>query len=76
MPEMDGFDFLAQLRRRPQWQSIPVVVVTAKSLDSNDRARLNGNVARILQKGSYEREELLAEVRRLVGDRAPTSTVG
>jgi signal transduction histidine kinase/DNA-binding response OmpR family regulator len=76
MPEMDGFDFLAQLRRRPQWQSIPVVVVTAKSLDSNDRARLNGNVARILQKGSYEREELLAEVRRLVGDRAPASTVG
>ncbi|MBI4494086.1 MAG: response regulator, partial [Chloroflexi bacterium] len=63
MPEMDGFQFVTELRQRTEWQSIPVVVVTAKDLTTEDRLRLNGYVERILQKGSYSREELLGEVR-------------
>ncbi len=45
MPEMDGFEFLAEFRKTPQWRSIPVIVVTAKELTSEDRQRLNGGVA-------------------------------
>ena len=29
MPVMDGFDFLTVLRARPEWQHIPVIVITA-----------------------------------------------
>ena len=36
-----------------------------------DRARLNGKVQSILRKGTYSRDDLLAEVRRRVADRAP-----
>ena len=32
MPEMDGFEFMDELRGRPDWQDIPVVVITAKDL--------------------------------------------
>jgi CheY-like chemotaxis protein len=46
--------------------SIPVVVVTAKDLTPADRQRLNGYVEQILQKGAYNREALLQEVRHLV----------
>ncbi|MFN7971393.1 MAG: PAS domain S-box protein [Acidobacteriota bacterium] len=67
MPEMDGFTFTSELRKVDAWASIPVVVVTAKELTSEDRRRLEGHVARILQKGAYSREELQAEVRRLIG---------
>jgi CheY-like chemotaxis protein len=66
MPEMDGFTFVAELRQQEAWQSIPVVVVTAKDLTPEDCQRLNGYVERILQKGAHSREKLLREVRDLV----------
>ena len=60
MPEMDGFEFLAEMRQRVEWHDIPVLVVTAKDLTQEDRGRLNGSVERILQKSG--RDEMLEEV--------------
>jgi len=66
MPEMDGFEFVAEFRRHEAWRAIPIVVVTARDLSRDDRERLNGYVQKILQKGAHSREELLADVRDLV----------
>jgi signal transduction histidine kinase/DNA-binding response OmpR family regulator len=66
MPEMDGFEFVAELRKRQEWRTIPVVVVTAKDLTPEDRQRLSGHVEKILQKAASSREDLLREVRDLV----------
>jgi CheY-like chemotaxis protein len=66
MPEMDGFQFITELRKHEVWRSIPIVVVTAKDLTAEDRRRLNGSVEKILQKGAYNREALLSELRDLV----------
>ncbi len=66
MPEMDGFEFAATLRRRAEWSSIPVVVLTAKDLTEEDRLRLNGYVQKVLQKAGHSREEMLEQVRDLV----------
>jgi signal transduction histidine kinase/CheY-like chemotaxis protein len=66
MPEMDGFEFLAELRRQETWRDIPVVVLTAMDLTDEHRRRLNGDVERIVQKGAYGCEELLHEVGRLL----------
>jgi signal transduction histidine kinase/CheY-like chemotaxis protein len=66
MPVMNGFQFLRDLRRRPEWRRIPVVILTAKDLTVEDRAQLRGNVELILQKGLYTRERLMEEVRELV----------
>jgi two-component system, NtrC family, sensor kinase len=67
MPEMDGFEFLEELRRDEMGRGIPVIVVTGRELSAEDHRRLNGSVERILQKGTYGHDHLLAEVRRLVG---------
>jgi CheY-like chemotaxis protein len=68
MPEMDGFEFVAELRKRQEWRTIPVVVVTAKDLTLEERQRLSGHVEKILQKTAYRREDLLREVRDLMVD--------
>jgi CheY-like chemotaxis protein/anti-sigma regulatory factor (Ser/Thr protein kinase) len=64
MPEMDGFEFLVEMRSRAEWQDIPVLVVTAKDLTAEERSRLNGDVERVLQKGGAELDELLREIGR------------
>jgi len=66
MPEMDGFEFVVELRRHEAWRAIPVIVITARDLSAKDRRRLNGYVEKVLQKGAYSRDALLAEVRELV----------
>ncbi|MBI3269423.1 MAG: response regulator [Planctomycetes bacterium] len=66
MPEMDGFQFLEELRKNEAWRRIPVVVMTAMVLSNEDRARLEGGVERILSKADAGPEVLLDEVRRRV----------
>jgi signal transduction histidine kinase/DNA-binding response OmpR family regulator len=66
MPEMDGFEFLAELRGRPDGRDIPVIVVTAMDLTATDRERLDGDVARIVQKRATDQATLLREVSDLL----------
>ncbi len=66
MPEMDGFEFASRLHQQPEWCGIPIVVLTAKDIDAEDRVRLYGCVKTIFQKGAYTREQLLSKVHELV----------
>jgi CheY-like chemotaxis protein len=62
MPEMNGFEFLTELRVHPEWRTIPVVVVTARDLSEADRRRLRGAVERVIQKIGNAGDDLLREV--------------
>jgi CheY-like chemotaxis protein/anti-sigma regulatory factor (Ser/Thr protein kinase) len=66
MPKMDGFEFAVEVRRHPEWRSIPIVVVTSRDLTKEDRRRLNGHVETILAKQTDSREALLEQVRDLL----------
>ena len=66
MPNMDGFEFTATLRRNEAWQAIPIVVLTAKDLTDEDRQRLNGRVQSVVQKSGETLEAVLRQVRDLV----------
>jgi signal transduction histidine kinase/CheY-like chemotaxis protein len=66
MPVMDGFGFVMELRKVVAWREIPVVVVTAKDITDEDRRRLDGGVVSILQKGAYNREDLLKQVSEAI----------
>jgi len=62
MPEMDGFELLAEMRSRVEYRHIPAVVITAMSLTEEDHRRLNGEVERVVQKRGQPRDELLQEI--------------
>ena len=66
MPEMDGFEFIARVRAESRWRGIPVIVVTAKILNAEDLARLNGQVQRLVHKGEYSGKAVLAALDELV----------
>jgi signal transduction histidine kinase/DNA-binding response OmpR family regulator/HAMP domain-containing protein len=66
MPEMDGFEFLVEFRKTPEFVSVPVIVVTGADLNSNDRRRLNGGVQHILQKATSSQDDFLRQIRTLV----------
>ncbi len=66
MPEMDGFAFAAELHKHAEWRSIPMVVLTAKDLTSEELIRLNGNVHAILDKAGRSRADLMHQVRDLL----------
>lgn len=64
MPEMDGFEFIAELQKDKARRHLPVVVVTARDLDQDDHDRLNGQVAQVIQKRALTGTDLLKEIQR------------
>ena len=66
MPRMDGFEFVSELRKHEEWRSIPIIVITAKTLTKEDRLVLQGHVQKVLQKGDFTLDALLAELREIV----------
>lgn len=63
MPGMDGRQFLARLRSTPEWQGLPVILTTGRSVE--DVARENG--CDVLSK-PFSEVALLDRVRSLIGD--------
>ena len=59
MPIMDGFAFLDHAQLDPVWSRIPVVVLTAKTLEPQAVARLSQVSAAILTKGRGDTEQLI-----------------
>jgi CheY-like chemotaxis protein len=66
MPVMDGFEFVMHYRELEGCGETPIIVVTAKDLDQNEREKLLGGVERIVEKGALTRQQLLEQVRELV----------
>jgi PAS domain S-box-containing protein len=64
MPRLDGFGLIEQLRQRPDYAAIPIIVLTAKTLSSTEAARLRASVAQVIQKQGMEENTLIRELQR------------
>jgi GAF domain-containing protein/DNA-binding response OmpR family regulator len=65
MPDMNGFELLTVLRRDPRTRDLPVLVLTAKTLNPDEQAELAQAAQGVLPKTSLRRDRLLAEIYRL-----------
>ncbi|CAN0496737.1 unnamed protein product [Ectocarpus sp. 12 AP-2014] len=68
LPYHDGLEVLAQLRAQPAWESVPVLMLTAKAREAD--------IIRALELGAddyvtkpFQPDELLARVRRFLRKR-------
>lgn len=66
MPELDGFSVLDALKAKPETADIPIIVVTAKELTSEEKSRLQGRIHMLMQKGEFMNDDLADEVRSLL----------
>ena len=66
MPGMDGFQVLERLKEDPETASIPVIVVTAKHLSGQERARIQNLARSLLIKGEFLSDEFFEEIRALL----------
>ena len=66
MPGMDGFEVLERLHGDETWREVPVIIVTAKDLTREDVDRLNGRVVKVLQKGAYQRRDLVRDIQAMI----------
>ncbi|HRE29643.1 MAG TPA: pyridoxal-phosphate dependent enzyme [Anaerolineales bacterium] len=66
MPGLDGFGVLDALRADEALRGIPVIVVTARSLSSEERQRLASQAGAVWHKGEFLDDDLLVEVERVL----------
>jgi PAS domain S-box-containing protein len=69
MPNIDGFEFLARLRDKPEHDAVPVIVWTMKDLTTDDHKRLHRVAQAVLLKG-YDRNVSLTQQMRTLLKRA------
>lgn len=66
LPDISGVEVVDRIRGHGIDRSPPIALITAHDLSSTDRARLNGGVQAVLQKGGLSMAQLLEEVSQIV----------
>jgi signal transduction histidine kinase/CheY-like chemotaxis protein len=63
MPGMDGFEVVEALRADPDTKSVPVVILTSKSMTQQDKERLQGRITYVARKTEFDLSGLAGLVR-------------
>jgi CheY-like chemotaxis protein len=63
MPGMDGFEVVEALRADPDTKSIPVVILTSKSMTPQDKERLQGRITYVARKTEFDLSGLAGLLR-------------
>jgi signal transduction histidine kinase/CheY-like chemotaxis protein len=63
MPGMDGFEVVEALRADPETKSLPVVILTSKSMTQQDKERLRGRITYVARKTEFNLSGLAGLLR-------------
>lgn len=72
MPGLDGFDVLDALKQTPEWDGIPVIILTGKVLSTNDLSKLNRRYDALIEKENLSwdaiLDQLVEQLEKLKGE--------
>jgi signal transduction histidine kinase/CheY-like chemotaxis protein len=63
MPGMDGFEVVEAMRADPGMKSVPVVILTSKSMTQQDKERLQGRITYVARKTEFDLSGLAGLLR-------------
>ncbi len=66
MPNMDGLTLTERVRARPQFQNLPIVLVTSLASDQDKRRGLEAGANAYLPKPTFDQRMLIDTLRRLI----------
>jgi PAS domain S-box-containing protein len=66
MPRLDGFAVIERLRQDAQYQQLPIIVLTAKTLTPPEYARLEQSVRTVIQKQGWSQDTLKQELSSIL----------
>ena len=64
MPDVSGFDVVHELKGDTATSTIPIIIISAKQITAEDRARLDGDVQQVIEKSAFDHELFIGEVNR------------
>jgi CheY-like chemotaxis protein len=68
MPEMDGLKFLRMVRRNPQWEHLPIIVLTGTRDEHKLIARAKAlRIDDLIPTATFGFEDLLIRIRQAIG---------
>lgn len=67
MPEVGGFDVIEYIETEKTVKNIPLLLITPKDLSEKDINELNGRIRGILNKGILNKEDILKELKNIIG---------
>jgi threonine synthase len=70
MPGIDGFGLVEELKLDPRTKDIPIVVVSAKDITTEERKRLNGHIEAVYQKGSLPPRKFVDQVIQVIKEKS------
>jgi two-component system, chemotaxis family, sensor kinase CheA len=67
MPNMDGFTLTEEIRARPDFAGLPVVILTSRASDEDRRRGLDAGADAYVVKSAFDQKALVEAVERLLG---------
>ncbi|NJK99735.1 MAG: hybrid sensor histidine kinase/response regulator [Spirulinaceae cyanobacterium SM2_1_0] len=66
MPNLDGLELTRRIRQQPQYNELPIILVTSLAADADKRRGVEAGANAYITKDSFNREILLTTLQRLL----------
>jgi len=71
MPGVSGFDVVDEFRRKEKLKDVPILILTARTIDNMEREALNKQVQGLVTKSTFVAEQFLREIETALLGLAP-----